>query len=177
MPLPGAISGAMDALSFRNADPGAGPIGLVLLASLGGLAAAFAGEYLFGLEPCILCLYERVPYAAAALMAGVALATPAQSGWRARLMALAAVVFLAGAGLAFYHVGVEQHWWRSVAGCEGPLALDAGDLGTLSLSDLKPCDRVDWRLFGLSLAAYNAIVSLALAALCLVAVRLLAGKH
>lgn len=167
----------MDALSFRNADPGTWPVGLVLLASLGGLAAAFTGEYLFGLEPCILCLYERVPYAVVAVLAVVALLTPAHSSWRRWLMVLAAVVFLTGAGLAFYHVGVEEHWWRSVAGCEGVLATDVGDLGNLSPSDLKPCDQVDWRLFGLSLAAYNAIVSLALAALCLVAVRFLARKH
>ena len=176
MPLPDAISGAMNALSFRNADPGTWPVGLVLVASLGALATAFAGEHLFGLEPCILCLYERVPYAAAAVVAGVALAMPGLSLWRVRLMALAAVVFLVGAGLAFYHVGVEQHWWRSVAGCEGALATDVGDLRNLSPSNLKPCDRVDWRLFGLSLAAYNVIFSLALAALCLVAVRLLTRK-
>ena len=63
--------------------------------------------------------------------------------------------------MAFYHVGVEQHWWGSFAACGGELATD------LTLEDLKaqlgggniprkPCDRIDWELFGLSLAGYNA---------------------
>lgn len=167
----------MDALGVRRADLGVWPVGLVFLASVGSLAIAFAGEHLFGLEPCILCLYERVPYAVAAVLAGMALATPADGAWRIRLMALAALVFLVGAGLAFYHVGVEQHWWRSVAGCEGSLMTGVEDLRGLGASDLKPCDRVDWRLFGLSLAAYNVIVSLALAAVCILTVRALIRKN
>lgn len=150
----------------------------VLLVSLGSLAVAFAGQYVFGLEPCILCLYERVPYAVAAVLAGIALGAPSAGPWRVRLIAAAAAVFLAGAALAFYHVGVEEHWWGSIAACGGALATDFGaeDLRSIGANDLKPCDRVDWRLFGISLAGYNVIISLIFAVACFVGARVLARK-
>ncbi|MBL8658540.1 MAG: disulfide bond formation protein B [Rhodospirillales bacterium] len=166
----------MHAASLRRTEAGAWVVGLVLLASLATLAAAFAAEHLFGLEPCILCLYERVPFAIAAVVAAVALLIPAGNIWRIRLVAVVAAVFVVGAGLAVYHVGVEQHWWRSVAACGGALPTDVEDLRNLSATDLKPCDRVDWRLFGLSLAGYNVILSFALAAASFVGMRMLTRK-
>lgn len=150
---------------------------LVFTASLLSLGAAFVGEHVFGLEPCILCLYERVPYAAAAVLAGAAVLSRA-ARLQAWLLGIAAGVFAVGAALAAYHVGVEEHWWGSVAACGGELATgDAGlDLRTQSPADLKPCDRVDWRLFGLSLAGYNVLFSSVLAGVCLAGVRALSRK-
>jgi disulfide bond formation protein DsbB len=150
----------------------------ILAASVGSLATAFAAQYLFGLDPCILCLYQRIPYAVTVVLAAAALVTPTRGPLRPGLVTLCAVVFFAGAALAFYHVGVEQHWWGSIAGCGGELATD------LSLEDLKaqltegfiarkPCDRVAWELFGLSLAGYNGIASLALGVACLAGARLI----
>lgn len=149
----------------------------ILAVSIGSLAMAFAAQYLFGLDPCILCLYQRIPYAVTAVLATAALVAPTRGRWRPGLVTLCAGVFFAGAALAFYHVGVEQHWWGSIAGCGGELATD------LTLEDLKtqlsggeiqrkPCDRVDWELFGLSLAGYNGIVSLVLGVACLAGARL-----
>lgn len=149
----------------------------ILAVSIGSLAMAFAAQYLFGLDPCILCLYQRIPYAIAVVLAAGALVAPTRGRLRPRLVALCAVVFFAGAALAFYHVGVEQHWWGSFAACGGHLVTD------LTLDDLKaqlnggsipskPCDRVDWELFGLSLAGYNGIASLALGVACVVGARL-----
>jgi disulfide bond formation protein DsbB len=149
----------------------------ILAVSVGALAMAFAAQYLFGLDPCILCLYQRIPYAVTVVLAAAALVTPTRGRLRPGLVSLCAVVFFAGAALAFYHVGVEQHWWGSFAGCGGELASD------LTLEDLKsqlaegftarkPCDRVDWELFGLSLAGYNGLVSLALGAACVAGARL-----
>ena len=141
----------------------------ILVISLAALATALAGQYLFGLQPCILCLYERVPWALAALVAAVGLV-----GWSGRRgsvpIALCAAIFAAGGALAFYHMGVEQHWWGSIAGCGGlPVSgLTLDDLRPETLATgLKPCDRVDWRLFGLSLAGYNAIASALLSLGCL----------
>ncbi len=151
---------------------------LVFLASIFGLATAFLGEHVFGLEPCILCLYERVPYAVAAVLAAGAAFLPIGNGWRATMMGLAALVFAIGAGLAFYHVGVEEHWWASIAACGGelPAGAEAEDLRNLSASDLKPCDRVDWRLFGVSLAGYNVLVSFVLAGISIAGARILGTK-
>lgn len=161
-----------------GADEGRLVAALVFLASIFALATAFLGEHVFGLEPCILCLYERVPYGVAAVLAAGAAFLPIGDGWRATLMALAALVFAIGAGLAFYHVGVEEHWWASVAACGGELPADAeaGNLRDISPSDLKPCDRVDWRLFGVSLAGYNVLVSLVLAGISVAGVRILSTK-
>ena len=137
----------------------------ILVVSLGSLAAAFAGQFIFGLEPCILCLYQRIPYVATAVLAAAALVLPA-GWWRCAAVAGCAGVFLAGAALAFYHVGVEQHWWGSIAGCGGQLVTDftVQDLqASLAQPAPKPCDEVDWTLFGVSLAGYNAMMSLVFA--------------
>jgi disulfide bond formation protein DsbB len=151
----------------------------ILVISLGALAMAYAGQYLFGLEPCVLCLFQRVPWALAALIAAVGIV-----GWvghsRHLPIALCAAVFAGGGALALYHVGVEQHWWGdSISGCGGRpvsgLTLDDLRPDTLA-AGIRPCDRVDWRLFGLSLAGYNAIASVLLTASCLIGLSLLRRK-
>ncbi|HYN38149.1 MAG TPA: disulfide bond formation protein B [Rhodospirillales bacterium] len=156
-------------------DPARPILVLIMVASVGALAAAFAGQYVFGLEPCVLCLWQRVPFAAAAVIAAVGLA-----GWggrrRALPIALAAVVFAAGAATAFFHVGVQQHWWSSIPGCGGvPVSgLTIEDLSATALAHPpKACDVVDWRLFGLSLAGWNTLASAGLAAACVAALLLL----
>lgn len=151
------------------------PLAVFVIAA-GALVFAYIAEYGFGLEPCILCLYERIPYALAAIAALVAAALPMRPGARAVLVGVCAAIFFAGAGLGFYHVGVERHWWTAVTGCGGTLPADFSleDLqAQLQRSTLKPCDQVDWRLFGLSLATYNAILSLALAVACLAGARVM----
>lgn len=164
----------------RHARFGKGTLiaALVLLASAVSLATAFVGEHVFGLDPCILCLYERVPYALAAVLAGATLFLASTTRWRRLLLGLAAGVFACGAALAFYHVGVEEHWWVSITACGGelPTGSQGDDLRNLSPGDLKPCDRVDWRLFGISLAGYNALASLAFAGLCVVGVRAFSNR-
>ena len=154
-------------------------LALILAVSLMALAMALTGELAFGIEPCILCLYERVPWAAAAAVAAAGLL-----GWagRQRLVpvALCAALFAAGAALAFYHVGVEEHWWASITGCGGGpvtgITLDDLSPATLAQSTLKPCDRVDWRVFGLSLAGLNAIASMLASLACVGALSALARK-
>lgn len=160
------MSGMLGSLAAGLEDPRAA-LALVLAASLGALAAAFAGQHLFGLTPCILCLYERVPWAATAVLAALGLI----AGGRCRrlaALALCGAVFLAGAALAFYHVGVEAHWWASAVGCEAATAVDGfsvEDLRADALAEpLKPCDQVDFRLLGLSLAGWNVVLSAACAA-------------
>ncbi|HIJ42842.1 MAG: disulfide bond formation protein B [Rhodospirillales bacterium] len=146
----------------------------ILIISLGALANAYVAQYVYGFEPCRLCLYQRVPYAVTALLAIIAFFL-ASGGGRVAMAALCAGAYLAGAGIAFYHVGVEQHWWLSE--CTGALARD------LSIEEMKaqlmskpqkPCDDVEWTFLGLSMATYNAAFSLALAAASLAGARLLA---
>ncbi|MBK8210571.1 MAG: disulfide bond formation protein B [Rhodospirillales bacterium] len=162
-------------LALSRTDPARLFLMLILATSLTALASAFAGQYVFGLEPCVLCLWQRVPFAAAAAIAALGLV-----GWGRRRavlpIALAALVFAIGAAIAFFHVGVQQHWWSSVAGCGGvPVTgMSVEDLSPSALANPpKPCDVVDWRLLGLSLAGWNTVVSTALTAACVAAFTLL----
>jgi len=146
---------------------------LLALASGAVLAGALAAQHLGGIEPCSLCLYQRWPHAAAVVLALAALPAPPGGRVRAALLGLAGIALLAGAGIAAYHVGVEQHWWAGTAACGS-----AAPAGSGSVADLRaqlweqpavPCDVVPWSLFGLSLAGFNALLSLALAGFALTA--------
>ncbi len=150
----------------------------ILAVSVGALAVAYIAEFVFGLAPCILCLYQRVPYVAAGILAILALGLPPRSGVRSAAVALCGAVFLAGAGIAAYHVGVEQHWWASTAACGGalPAEMTVEELkAQFAAGPPKPCDEVDWTLFGISFAGYNLVASLALAAFSLAGARRLMG--
>ena len=143
----------------------------VLLASAGALAAAYTAEIALTLEPCVLCLYQRLPFAVAGLLAMGALARP---NLATAAMALGGVAFIAGAGIATYHVGVEQHWWVSAAGCGGelPPPISVAELKQALLNKPpKVCDQVDWSLFGISMAGYNIAYSSALAVMALTGAR------
>ena len=133
--------------------------------SLAALAAAFAFQHLGGLEPCPLCIWQRWPHVATALLAVVALGLPGPAA--ALAMGLAGAAALAGAGLAGFHVGVEQHWWAGLAACEGgPPAKTVAELRERLLNAAPArCDEVAWSFLGLSMAAWNGLLSLALAGL------------
>src|SRR5216684_6416069 len=142
--------------------------GFVLMASAIVLGAALLSQYWGGLAPCELCLLQRWPWAAAIAISLVALIV----GSRAVLpwVALAlAIVFALGVVVAFYHVGVEQHWFA------GPSACTASGGGAMTIEDMKRqilgtapvlCDRVQWSLFGVSLAGWNLLASFGMAAVC-----------
>lgn len=147
--------------------------GAVLAAGIVVLGAALASQYWGGLDPCELCLAERWPWwaaiaiAAAAWLAGARLALPA-------VAILLALVFLVGAGLGFYHVGVEQHWFPGPSACtaSGPAATDIAALRAQLLGKQPVmCDQVQWSLFGISLAGWNVLASLAMAGFCGAAAR------
>ena len=137
---------------------------LTLLAMLGSaalLAGAFAFQYIGGLAPCQLCLWQRWPHAAAVGLGVLAL----MLGWRVLAVA-GAVAALVAAGIGAFHVGVEQKWWEGLASCT------AGSIKGISTADLlNPdvvvaapvrCDAIAWQLAGVSMAGWNVILSLVL---------------
>ena len=145
---------------------------LILLASGGSallLLAALGFQYLGGLAPCPLCIWQRWPHLAAALAGPAALALAG-----AMVPLLGAAAMLIGAGIGLYHSGVEQGWW------EGPATCAAPDVAGLSPEELLArimeapvvrCDEIPWELLGLSMASWNALASLALAGVWLLALR------
>lgn len=134
------------------------------LGSAALLAGAFAFEHLGGLAPCALCIWQRWPHAAAVVIMGFALLMP--SRW---LMILGALAALTTAGVGGFHMGVEYGWWEGLQSCSG------GSISGISVDDLlNPnaavaapvrCDAVAWSLFGLSMAGWNMVISLGLAAI------------
>ena len=132
------------------------------LGSAGLLAGAFVFQAL-GYAPCKLCLWQRYPHGLAAALGFVALFLPLSL-----IAVLGALAALSSAGVGLYHVGVEQGWW------EGPTSCSGGDIGTLSAdallsqimeAPLVRCDEIAWSLAGISMAGWNAILSVLLAAL------------
>jgi disulfide bond formation protein DsbB len=142
---------------------------VILIVAVLVLGGAFLSQYWGGLAPCELCLLQRWPWAAVIVFAAVAAFVPAAERPHLYLCALALAI---GAGIALYHVGVEHHW------VAGPEACTGGPSSITSLEDLKKkllatqvtrCDEPAWMMFGISMAGYNAIASLALAAFSLLA--------
>ena len=142
--------------------------GFAVTASTSVLGAALVSQYWGGLLPCELCLLQRWPWAAAIAVSFVALIAGSRAAlpWVALALAL---VFALGMAVAFYHVGVEQHWFA------GPSACTASSGGAMTLEDMKRqiigtapvlCDRVQWSRFGVSLAGWNLLASLGMAVIC-----------
>jgi disulfide bond formation protein DsbB len=147
------------------------PTTLVLLAA-GGSLALLLGALVFqtlGYAPCKLCIWQRWPHGAAIAVGLLWLAL--RRSW---LLPLGTLAALATSAVGAYHTGVEQKWWQ------GPATCSAGPIGGQSSADLLDqimnaplirCDEVSWAFAGLSMATWNAILSLGLALLWLAAWR------
>lgn len=135
----------------------------LLLAGSGALlGGAFAFQHLGGYAPCEMCMWQRWPHVAVLVLGLLAWALRSN---RAAVI-LAALVMLGGAGIGYFHAGVEYHWWKGPAACTAP-PLSAGvDFVTSVLATpLIRCDAAAWTLFGVSMAGYNALISTAIGGL------------
>jgi disulfide bond formation protein DsbB len=143
----------------------------VLVASAIVLSAALVSQYWGGLAPCELCLLQRWPWAVAIVISFVATMVGSRPAlpWVALLLA---AVFAVSAGLAAYHVGVEQHWLAGPGACSGA-ATAADTLEALKAQILRQqpvrCDEAAWSLWGISLAGWNLIASAAMLVCCIAA--------
>jgi disulfide bond formation protein DsbB len=124
------------------------------------LAAVFAFQYLGGAAPCPLCIWQRYPYGLLIALGVIGVF------WQPRpMLALGALVLLVGAGLAGYHYGIEQGWLALPAGCvAGGEATSIEELRQMLREAPPACDQVQFTVLGLSLAAWNVLASLGLAA-------------
>ena len=132
------------------------------------LGAAHAFERFGGYAPCLLCLRQREAYwTAGALAIAVSVAGRLRPGLAAGGCAALALAFLYGAGLAGYHAGVEWGFWPGPAACAvggaGSLSSDAVAAALGAVQRAPSCAEAPWRVAGLSMAGYNAVVSLMLA--------------
>jgi len=161
-------------------NPRAFPLAVILVC-VGALASALASQHWGGLQPCVLCIYQRYAYGVAL---GIGILAFAAAPWRAgqRLWAyLAGLAFLGGGAIAAFHTGVERKWWQGTAECHAPEfdpTMTAADLREMLLNQtFVPCDEIPWSLFGLSMANYNTLGSLVLAAACVWAANRMSGPQ
>lgn len=136
-------------------------IAILLPSALLGGAIAF--QYLGGLAPCEMCYWQRWPHLAAIVAALAAIAVrqrPRQSG---ALTLLAAIAIALSGGIGVFHAGVEYGWWEGLTACTAGLPQVGSGMSTLDAIMAAPlvrCDVPAWTMFGISMAGYNAILSL-----------------
>jgi disulfide bond formation protein DsbB len=150
----------------------------VLTASVLVLGGVLISQYWGGLAACELCLKERWPWTAAIAVAFVATTAGSRRGLP-RVALLLGLVFAVSGALAFYHVGVEQHWFRGPSACTAPAnAADTLEALKAQLLHQRPvlCDQVAWSLWGVSLAGWNLLASLAMTGICFAVLGRLPGS-
>ena len=133
---------------------------IIFTLSFFSLAAAFYIEYMLGFKPCILCVYQRIPYAIALLIS----LTFFFVGNRNILLIILGLTFLAGILLSGYHVSIEKGFIDPIFSCTGEniKALEKEEI-LKSLNNIQPdCKDVDFSIFGVSLATLNFIISFVL---------------
>ena len=140
---------------------------IIALISLSTLLGAWFFELVLGLDPCPLCLTQRLPHYMVVALGAIYIF------YRKNLKAflfLFAVLLIYSTGLAAYHAGAEYGFWAGPTSCAGAKPIVSSTIDLLkSIQETKivDCTAVQWRLFGISLAGYNAIISAILAAMAL----------
>jgi disulfide bond formation protein DsbB len=143
---------------------------LAFAASAFMLAGAHGFETIGKMPPCALCLHQREAYWAAMAISALGIIATRVNTDRITAQAIAlllALAFFAGASIAGFHVGVEYKWWPGLAECAGGGPYDTSNdlLGALSQNmDVPSCDKVAWSMLGISMAGWNMLISLGLAA-------------
>ena len=154
-----------------RAEPAAAAALAVFVLSAATLCGAWFFEFVLKIPPCPLCLEERIPYhVVIPLSLLVAIAAIVRAPPRLIMVGFIAIIaaVLCNVVLGTYHAGVEWHFWAGPTDCTGPLTdLKTGGsiINQLQTIHVVRCDEAAWRFLGISLAGYNVLISLALAAL------------
>lgn len=136
---------------------------IALLLPLALLGGALGSQYIGGLYPCEMCYWQRWPHGAAILAALLAFTRPADSSRAKNLTLFAALAITLSGIIGVYHAGVEARIFEGFTQCTalGSSGMSTADLlKQISQAPLIRCDQVQWSLFGISLAGWNAIFSL-----------------
>ena len=134
-----------------------------LLLPAGLLGGALGSQYVGGLAPCEMCYWQRWPHAAAILLAALSFTAPISSPRSRLLVVLAALAIAVSGAIGVFHAGVELGYWEGLTRCTAT----ATSLEAILNAPLTRCDQVQWSLLGISMAGWNAILSLGGAAVIL----------
>ncbi|MDO8877274.1 MAG: disulfide bond formation protein B [Pseudolabrys sp.] len=159
-----------DLMVLARKDPVVSAAAVIVVVGLATMGGFFFFEHVLGYPPCPLCLDQRLAFYVSVPLA--ALLWLGASFGAARKVLLLGFLVIAGlmiwnTGLSAYHAGVEWKFWPGPADCSGPLnslGSAGGLMAKLQNIRIVRCDEAAWRLFGLSLAGYDVLVSLFLAA-------------
>lgn len=140
------------------------------LMAAAAIAFAYGSEYFYGLKPCKLCIYQRVPYM---LIIGLSFFTIYGSLLHKTIIpklvhyisAVVFALFLTEIALAFYHMGVEYHWFENVSGCEAGLQyglrnMTLEEIRNATMVEAVRCDKPAFVFLGLSMAGWNMVYAL-----------------
>ena len=130
---------------------------LALLIPAGLLGGALFSQYVGGLYPCEMCYWQRWPHAAAILLVIGAYLTASNPTRSRMLVMLAALAVAISGAIGMFHAGVEIGWWEGITQCT---ATGATSLQDIMKVPLVRCDQVQWEFLGISMAGWNAIMSL-----------------
>lgn len=136
---------------------------IVAVGAAGALAGAWYFQLVVGLAPCPLCLEQRLPYyiGVPVALAVIVLAGIGKEGPARMLLGLAGMLMALSGALAIYHAGIEWQFWTGPVTCSGSGPATGGGnlLEALQTAHVARCDEAAWRLAGISLAGYNALIA------------------
>ena len=146
----------------RLAAPAALARSLALGVPAALLGGAYLSQYAGGLHPCEMCYWQRWPHFFAVAVAALAFLSPAPGRTARLLTALAAIAIAVSGAIGVFHAGVEYGWWQGLTRCSsgGALTLDQ-----IMQVPLVRCDQVQFSFLSVSMAGWNAIISLGSAAI------------
>lgn len=130
---------------------------LALIVPSALMLGALGSQYVGGLHPCEMCYWQRWPHDAAIVLALFAFGTRVNKASHV-LVALAALAIMVSGGIGVFHAGVEYGWWPGITTCSTTAA--GVSLEDILRAPVVRCDVPQWTLLGISLAGYNAIISL-----------------
>lgn len=130
---------------------------IALLLPLGLIGGALYSQYVGGLFPCEMCMWQRWPHYAAIALAALSFAVkPARDA----LVWLAALGIAISGAIGAFHAGVEYGWWEGLTQCATNFGSGGSALDAIMNAPLVRCDVAPWHFLGISLAGWNAILSL-----------------
>jgi disulfide bond formation protein DsbB len=136
---------------------------IALLLPLLLLAGAWGSQLIGGLVPCEMCHWQRWPHYGAVVAAAFAFVVPGRSS-KVTMIAVAAVLIAISGLIGVFHAGVEYHWWQGITACSTMVSGEGIStdemLRRILAAPVIRCDAAQWTLFGVSLAGFNAILSL-----------------
>ena len=136
---------------------------IALLLPLLLLAGAWGSQLIGGLVPCEMCHWQRWPHYAAVAVAAFAFIVPGRSSKVTMIVGAAMLIAISGL-IGVFHAGVEYHWWEGITACSTMVSGDGVStdemLRRILAAPVIRCDAAQWSLFGVSLAGFNAILSL-----------------